>query len=68
MSLKAFHIIFIAVSILLAIGFGIWCMRAYSAASNSIYLAGSVLSLLFAVGLILYGIWFLKKLKKVNNL
>jgi hypothetical protein len=38
MSLKAFHIVFIAASILLAFGFAAWCFNEYAiniAASNS---------------------------------
>ncbi len=57
MSLKSFHIVFIALSTALALGFGAWCL------SVDGYLAMGVTS--FATGglLIIYGGWFLRKLR-----
>ena len=57
MSLKAFHIVFITLSTALAVGFGVWCLMVDG------YLAMGVTS--FATGglLILYGGWFLRKLR-----
>ena len=61
MSLKAFHIVFIALSTALALGFGAWCLKVNH---DTGYLALGVTS--FAMGgvLIVYGGWFLKKLRK----
>lgn len=68
MSLKAFHIVFVVISTILALGFGIWAIRQHQARSEPLALAMGVVSLLSAVGLIVYGRWFLKKLKKVSYL
>jgi hypothetical protein len=69
MSLKAFHIIFITASSALAVGCGVWGLKNYFGAD------GRVLDLLFGlgslaagIGLILYGRYFLKKLKNVSYL
>ncbi len=63
MSLKVFHIGFIAVSTSLAVGFGIWAIRDYSANGEAASLVIGVGSLIGAVALVLYGLWFIKKLK-----
>ena len=68
MSLKAFHIIFIVVSTILAVGFGLWAIRDYQAQGESLSLVVGVGSLLGAVVLIWYGRWFLRKLKGVSYL
>lgn len=68
MSLKAFHIFFIAVSILLAIGFGIWEMRAYADSRSIGQLIAGLLSFIVAVGLTIYGVRFLRKLKHIGYL
>ena len=63
MSLKGFHIVFITLSSLLALGFGIWCLKANETQVDTTYLVLGVLS--FATGglLILYGGWFLRKMR-----
>ncbi len=68
MSLKAFHIAFVAASTLLAFGFGAWLYQMYLLNNNTTFIVGSVLSCLTGVGLIVYGIKFLKKLKHVSFL
>ena len=69
MSLKAFHIVFITASTLLAIGFGGWSFRQYlspeGAQSDLLYAVGSGLA---AVALLVYGKYFLKKLKNISYL
>ena len=66
MSLKAFHIFFVSVSVLLSLGVSFWAFREYSRAEDT----GSVLpgagALLFAAALAWYGKWFLGKLKGVQ--
>jgi hypothetical protein len=66
MSLKAFHITFIIVSTLMAFGFALWAfLEAQSTGSASATAAGAG-GVLAGIGLILYGIRFLRKLKHVS--
>ena len=66
MSLKAFHIVFIIFSTLLAIGTSAWCVWIDLVEGASIYLAGAIASFATAVALIIYGIWFYKKMKRLR--
>ena len=66
MSLKLFHIVFISLSALLAVGFAGWEIRNYLSDGNPLALVVGIISLASAVGLVLYGIRFLKKLKHVG--
>lgn len=68
MSLKTFHIFFIALSILLAIGFGVWEVREYADGGASGRLIAASLSFLVAAGLIVYGVRFVRKLKHIGYL
>lgn len=68
MSLKAFHIVFVVMSILLSTGFCLWAIRQYLDAGSSGYLAVAVGALVFAATLFWYGVWFLRKLKDVSFL
>lgn len=61
MSLRAFHILFIGLSIVLAAFLAAWAMREYQVAHDRVYLAGSVVALLSAGGLALYANAFLRK-------
>ncbi len=67
MSLKAFHILFITLSTLLALGFGAWSLNEYSKQSDGRFLAMGILALVIGVALIVYGILFLRKLKKLDT-
>ena len=49
MSLKAFHIVFIAASIGLSFGLGVWCLKAYADEGEQSSLIWSLVS--FAAGL-----------------
>jgi hypothetical protein len=62
MSLKAFHLLFVAVSTLLAAGFGVWAVMEYRGTGDVVALACGVGSLVGAVLLVVYGRWFLRKL------
>ena len=42
MSLKAFHIVFIIFSTLLAVGIGVWCLWVNLVEGTPIYVAGAV--------------------------
>lgn len=68
MSLKAFHIFFIVVSALCAVGFSVWAVIGYTSSHDSGMLIVAAGSLLAGIGLIFYGIRFLRKLKHVSFL
>ena len=68
MSLKAFHIVFVVASTLLALGFAAWSFREYANARGALELVFGIGSLLAAVGLMAYGKYFLKKLKHISYL
>lgn len=68
MSLKTFHLVFIAVSILMAIGFGVWEVLMYAEDSATGRLIAALLSFAIAVALTLYGIRFVRKQKHVGYL
>jgi hypothetical protein len=69
MSLKAFHILFVTVSTLLAFGFGAWAIVQYvHEQSSGGQLALGIASLVVGVALIVYGRYFLRKLKDVSYL
>ena len=66
MSLKAFHIVFVIFSTLLAVGVGAWCVWVNLDEGAPIYLAGAIASFACAVGLTIYGIWFYRKMKRLR--
>ncbi len=66
MSLKGFHIIFITFSTLLAFGIGIWCLWINSMEASTGYTVGAVCSFAAMVGLIVYGCWFWRKMKRLR--
>jgi len=68
MSLKSFHIFFIGCAVLLAFGFSGWAFQSYMTASSIIMFGTGIVSTLIGIGLIVYGILFLKKLKHVSFL
>ena len=66
MSLKGFHILFITVSTLLALGAGAWCLWVDSTHGTPAFRAGAIGSFVAALGLISYGIWFYRKMKRLR--
>jgi hypothetical protein len=69
MSLKAFHLVFIVASILLSSGFGVWCfMNYFSAGGNGLDLSMGAGSVIAVIALIVYEVFFLKKMKNVSYL
>ena len=58
MSLRAFHVVFIAASVLLALGLVRWCLPAHPVAAAA--------ALGVALGLIAYEAWFLRKTRKLT--
>lgn len=67
MSLKWFHLLFIAVSTLLALGFAVWAVVSYAEAGDTTLLILGVLSFAGAAGLVVYGVKVRKKLKGLNT-
>jgi hypothetical protein len=59
MSLKWFHIVFITLSMLLSLWFGVWGLLNQHIALGSLSLAASA-------GLVVYGNYFLGKLRKLG--
>ena len=69
MSLKAIHILFITASTLLALCFSGWGFRNYfSPEGAAIDLAYGIGSAVSVVVLVVYGRYFLKKLKRISYL
>lgn len=68
MSLKAFHIVFVTASTLLAFGFGGWEINNYFATGEKQSLILGLGSLVGGMGLIWYGKVVLKKLKHISYL
>lgn len=66
MSLKAFHVIFITSAFLLAVFLGVWCLLEYSRNGQVVQALLGLLSLAGSVGLIVYGRYFMKKLKNID--
>jgi hypothetical protein len=68
MSLKAFHLVFIVASIVLAFGFGAWLVDNFFHGGGAWSMVGAVASFGAGVGLIFYERYFLKKTKNVSYL
>ena len=66
MSLKAFHIVFIVFSTLLAFGCGVWCLWVNSTEATRAYTLGAIFSFTAALALIIYGCWFWRKMKRLR--
>ena len=64
MSLRVFHLFFIAVSIVCAFGFAVWCVKENLDRGGEGLILMAVLSFIAGIGLIVYG---LKVRKKLNN-
>ena len=68
MSLKAFHIFFIVVSMALCVVFGVWATQDFARSGSGVHLALGVGSFIGSIVLVCYGVWFLRKLKGVSYL
>ena len=67
MSLRAFHLFFIAVSAIMAAFCSAWAFSQYRAEHELIYGAGSLASALSVVGLAFYGAAFQRKTKGLSS-
>ena len=65
MSLKSFHIVFITLAILLAVGCAVGAFSAYRDSGAAAALFGGIASSVVGVALVVYGIWFLRKSRKL---
>jgi len=63
MSLKAFHLLFIAMSTILAAFMAAWAVSQYRALHETGYIATAVASALVAAGLAVYGAKFQRKMR-----
>jgi hypothetical protein len=66
MSLRAFHILFIAIVIAGADLIGVWALREYRTSGEIMMLLAGIVTLVGGLGLIAYGIWFMRKLDRAN--
>ena len=66
MSLKGFHIVFVVFSTLLALGVGAWCIWVKLVEGAPVFLAGAIASFVSAIALVVYGVWFYRKMKKLR--
>ena len=66
MSLRAFHLLFIALSVILTAFFAAWAFGQYRAEPAIGYLVTAIASLAAGIGLVAYGAAFLKKTKRFS--
>ena len=58
MSLKAFHLVFIILSILFSLVFGIWAVLSYGSSEKTAELVLGIISLVGTVGMSIYLFFF----------
>ncbi len=68
MSLKAFHIVFIVMSMALCVVLGVWATQDFARSGSWIHLSLGGGAFLGSILLACYGVWFLRKLKGVGYL
>jgi hypothetical protein len=67
MSLKAFHLVFITAAVALAVWLGIWALGEGRDTGSGGMTALGVASIVAAVALVGYEVWFLRKTKAVSS-
>jgi hypothetical protein len=65
MGLKNIHVLFISMAVALCLGFGTWCVVMYRNLAAGGYLVVGILSFACALGLTIYGNWFVKKMRGI---
>lgn len=65
MSLRMFHLLFIALSVVLTAFFAAWAVGQYRAAHDVGYAITAVVSLVSGIGLVVYGAAFQRKTRKL---
>ena len=68
MSLKAFHVIFVAASIAVSLFMGVWSYLSYQTTGSRTDLIYVVASAMAVNALLWYGRYFLRKLKHISYL
>ena len=68
MSLKAFHLFFITVSILLSLGIGGWSIQSYLTDSNAVGVLVGIFFIILGLALVYYELRFIRKFKHVSYL
>lgn len=68
MSLKALHVVFVTACLALAGFLAVWSFMEYDRTHVTAWLAGGICSCLSMVALLVYGRYFLKKLKHISYL
>jgi Mg2+ and Co2+ transporter CorA len=66
MSLKIVHILFVSLATLVTIGFGVWGVNFTNENGTHPFKALGICAFVFAAGLIVYGIKFLKKFQNLR--
>ena len=67
MSLRFFHILFIAVSALFAAGFGAWLVEKYLREGGYLWLLAAALSLCSAAAMVVYAVRFYRKTRHLGQ-
>jgi hypothetical protein len=67
MSLRAFHLVFIAISAAFAVVFSAWLAGGFLREGGLLGLAGSALSLAAAVGMAVYGVRFFRRTRGLTH-
>jgi hypothetical protein len=66
MSLKAFHLLFISLSIVLSVAFGMWAITTYRADGAMFSLVAAVAGFAGAAGLGVYEAAFVRKCRRIG--
>ncbi len=66
MNLRWVHAVLIVLSALLAVVFGVWCLRQYGREGGSAQLIAAVTSFALSLGLVAYDSWFLRKTRALR--
>ena len=62
MDLKNFHILFIIASVVVALGFGLWCFFTEAGTATAGSTVMGTISVIVAAALVIYAVVFLKKM------
>jgi hypothetical protein len=66
MSLKAFHVVFISASVLLAFALAAWCFGAGELEEGAPRTAAGVAAVAAGLGLLCYEAWFVRKMRRLS--
>lgn len=64
MSLKAFHVVFVTLSVALCVGYAVWSFNNYQRTGGAFDAVLAVLGFVAAAGLVVYGVLFYRKIRK----